>query len=126
MGEPDDGDEPTAKEEAEAIVYPWMLSHTRAEAWEAARDAHAMMAPLYDGVDVWKDENFHARGMWAQVEHPEIGVMPMLGRPYIFEASPWRIRHAAPSLGQHTASVLAEAASAPAEIEALKSSGVAA
>ncbi len=117
---------PAAKEEADGIVYPWMLTHTRAEAWEAARNAHAMLAPLYDGLDVWQDENFHARGMWTEVEHPAIGAMPMLGRPYIFEASPWRVRHAAPSLGQHTASVLAEAGLSEAEIATLKSSGVAA
>lgn len=117
---------PAAKEEADAIVYPWMLSHTRAEAWEAARNAHAMMAPLYDGLDVWADQNFHDRGMWTEVAHPEIGTLPMLGRPYMLEKSPWRIRHSAPSLGQHTAEVLAEAGLSSAQIEALKSSGVAA
>lgn len=116
---------PAAKEEADAIVYPWMLSHTRAEAWEAARNAHAMLAPLYDGLDVWRDENFHARGMWAEVHHPEIGTVPMLGRPYVFEDSPWRIRHAAPSLGEHTEAVLAEAGFTSGEIASLVSTGVA-
>ena len=119
-------DDSAAKEEADGIVYPWMLTHTRAEAWEAARNAHAMLAPLYDGLDVWHDENFHARGMWTEVSHPEIGTMPMLGRPYVFESSPWRIRHAAPSLGQHTDSVFSEAGLTQAEIASLKASGVAA
>lgn len=117
---------PAAKEEADGIVYPWMLTHTRAEAWEAARNAHAMMAPLYTGLDVWNDANFHARGMWDQVQHPEIGTMPMLGRPYIFEDSPWRIRHSAPLLGQHTDAVLAEAGLSSAEITGLRAAGVAA
>lgn len=114
---------PAAKEEADAIVYPWMLSHTRAEAWDAARKAHAMMAPLYNGLDVWQDENFHARGMWTEVDHPEIGVMPMLGRPYILEESPWRIRTAAPSLGEHTDTVLAEAGLDSTEIANLRAAG---
>jgi crotonobetainyl-CoA:carnitine CoA-transferase CaiB-like acyl-CoA transferase len=115
---------PAAKEEADGIVYPWMLSHTRDEAWAAARKAHAMMAPLFDGLDVWRDENFRERGMWTEVEHPELGSLPMLGRPYIFEESPWRIRHAAPSLGQHTDTILGEAGYLASEISELRRKGV--
>ena len=55
--------DPAAKEEVDGITYAWMLSHTRAEAWEAARTAHAMLAPLNNGMDVWGDENFK----WWQV-----------------------------------------------------------
>ncbi len=116
--------DPAAKEEADAVVYPWMLSHTRAEAWEAARGAHAMLAPLFDGVDVWKDENFRKRGLWTEIDHPALGVLPMLGRPYIFEESPWRIRSAAPMLGQHTDTVLAEAGLTTTEVVRLRKQGV--
>ncbi len=117
---------PSAKEEADAIVYPWMLSKTRAEAWEAARGAHAVMAPLYTGLDLWNDENFRARGLWTEVEHPQLGKLPMLGRPYMLEDSPWRIRHAAPQLGQHTRAILEEAGFAPPEVARLLTHGVAA
>jgi crotonobetainyl-CoA:carnitine CoA-transferase CaiB-like acyl-CoA transferase len=116
--------DPAAKEEADAIVFSWMLSHTRAEAWEASRDAHAMMAPLNTGMDLWQDENFHARGMWAEVEHSALGKLPMLGRPYQFEHTPWRIRHAAPRLGEHTDAVLTEIGVAAGAIEALRAQGV--
>lgn len=115
---------PAAKEEADAIVYPWMLSRTRSEAWEAARKAHVMMAPLNSGLDLWQDENFHARGMWTEVSHPELGPLPMLGRPYIFETTPWRIRSAAPRLGEHTRAVLGEAGVSANEIERLYAEGV--
>ena len=37
--------DPAAKEEADGIVYPWMLSRTRAEVWDEARKARAMVAP---------------------------------------------------------------------------------
>ena len=43
---------PAAKEEADAIIYPWMLTHTRAEVWTAARRAHALVAPLFNGLDI--------------------------------------------------------------------------
>ena len=116
--------DPAAKEEADGIVYPWMLSRTRAEVWEAARRARAMVAPLYDGTDLFGDQNFHARGLWTEIEHHEIGRQPMLGRPYIFEKTPWRVRAAAPSLGQHTDAVLAKAGLEAAQIAGLRAEGV--
>jgi crotonobetainyl-CoA:carnitine CoA-transferase CaiB-like acyl-CoA transferase len=118
--------DPAAKEEADAIVYPWLLSHTRAEVWSAARDAHAVMAPLYNGLDVWEDANFRERGVWTTVEHPELGPLPMLGRPYIFEETPWRVRSAAPRLGKHTDAILSEAGFDGSEIAKLREDGVAA
>lgn len=116
--------DPAAKEEADGVVYPWMLARTRAEAWKAAREAHAMMAPLNTGLDIWQDENFHARGVWTEVDHPELGQLPMLGRPYVFEETPWRIRSAAPMLGQHTDSVLVEIGITSDSIAELRTEGV--
>ncbi|MEO8538724.1 MAG: CoA transferase [bacterium] len=116
--------DPAAKEEADGIVYPWMLTHTRAEAWAAARNAHAVMAPLNNGIDIWDDENFHQRGMWTTVQHPEMGSLPMLGRPYVFEESPWRIRSSAPMLGQHTNNILSDAGFSDDRIAQLKAEGV--
>ncbi len=116
--------DPAAKEEADGIVYPWMLSRTRAEVWDEARKARAMVAPIYDGADLFGDENFRARGLWTEIEHPEIGKQPMLGRPYIFEKTPWRIRSAAPSLGQHTDAVLGEIGCSTGEIGRLRAERV--
>ena len=48
----------------------------------------------------------------------------MLGRPYIFEKTPWRIRSAAPSLGQHTDAVLGEIGCSTGEIGRLRAEGV--
>lgn len=115
---------PAAKEEADAIVYPWMLSHTRGEAWEAAREARAMLAPLYTGLDIWQDENFRSRGFWTEIEHPELGTMPMLGRPFILPDSPWRVDRPAPSPGQHTDQVLADAGFTVNEVSSLRAQGV--
>jgi crotonobetainyl-CoA:carnitine CoA-transferase CaiB-like acyl-CoA transferase len=99
---------PAAKEEAEAIVYPWMLSHTRHEVWEAARRSHAMVAPLYTARDLVDDPVLRRRGLWTEIEHAVLGRLPMIGRPYMLERTPWRIRSAAPLLGEHTEAVLRE------------------
>ncbi len=100
--------DPAAKEEADGIVYPWMLSHTRQEVWREARRAHAMVAPLFTGGDIFNDPVFRERGLWTELEHATLGRLPMLGRPYIFGRTPWRLRSAAPSLGEHTVAILHE------------------
>ncbi|MCC7366458.1 MAG: CoA transferase [Dehalococcoidia bacterium] len=116
--------DPTAKEDADAVVYPWMLTRTRREIWEAARNAHAIVAPLFTGKDLYEDPVFRERGLWTEVEHATLGRFPMLGRPYQLDRTPWRIRHAAPMLGEHTRAVLDEAGYDAAKIDSLYAQGV--
>lgn len=115
--------DPAAKEEADAIIYPWMLSHTRAEVWAAARRAHAMVAPLFTGRDVFNDPVFRERGLWTEVHHQVLGSFPMLGRPFVLEATPWRLRQPAPMLGEHTTAVLSELGFGRTEIASLRAEG---
>ena len=116
--------DPAAKEQADAIVYPWMLSHTRMEVWEAARKEHALVAPLLTGADIYRDAVFRERGMWTTVEHAALGAFPMLGRPYILSETPWRIGKAAPKLGEHSRALLAEAGFGQDAIAHLLAAGV--
>jgi crotonobetainyl-CoA:carnitine CoA-transferase CaiB-like acyl-CoA transferase len=115
---------PAARETVDAVVYPWMLSHTRQEVWAAARRARAMVAPLFTAVDVFSDPVYNERGLWTEIEHTVLGRMPMLGRPYTLEKTPWRLRTPAPLLGQHTSAVLAEAGLPGERIVSLLGEGV--
>lgn len=116
--------DPAAKEEADSIVYPWMLTHTRAEIWERARAAHAVVAPYFTGADIANDEVFRERGLWTTIDHPELGTLPMLGRPYMLEQTPWTLRRPAPRLGDDTDDVLAWAGYSEDQIVSLRASGV--
>jgi len=116
--------DPAAKEEADSIVYPWMLTHTRAEIWDRARAAHALVAPYSTGLDVANDEVFRERGLWTEIDHPVLGTLPMIGRPYVFDRTPWRLRQAAPMLGEHTDAVLAWAGFDEGAIGELRAKGV--
>ena len=109
--------QPDARAEADAIVYPWMLARTRQEIWREARRARAMVAPVYTHVDLFEDPVFRERGLWTEVEHAVLGKFAMLGRPYILERTPWRVRRAAPMLGEHTRPVLEELGFGGDEIE---------
>jgi len=116
--------DPAAKEEADGIIYPWMLSHTRREIWAEARRARALVAPLFTGKDLYEDPVFRERGLWTEVEHATLGKFPMLGRPYILSETPWRIRHAAPQLGEHTRAILGELGYSQDQVDALYQEGV--
>ena len=101
--------DPAAKEEVDAIVYPWFLARTKHAVWEAARRQRAMVAPLFTAGDLFADPVLRERGVWTEIEHALLGRLPMLGRPYILDRTPWRIRRPAPMLGEHTGRVLHEA-----------------
>lgn len=113
-----------AKEVVDGIVYPWMLARTRLEVWAAARAAHALVAPLFTAIDLYNDPVFRERGLWTEVEHAVLGRLPMLGRPYVFERTPWRIRRPAPMLGEHTRTLLTELGRSAEDIAGLYARGV--
>ncbi|MGD9934263.1 MAG: CaiB/BaiF CoA transferase family protein [Dehalococcoidia bacterium] len=115
-----------ARAELDATVYAWLLPKTRLEIWAEARRARALVAPLFTAIDLYNDPVFRERGLWTEVEHAVLGKFPMLGRPYTLEATPWRIRSAAPTLGEHTRAILTEAGLTTTEVDALIETGVAA
>ncbi len=116
--------DPAAKEEVDGIVYPWMLTHTRAQIWDRAREVHALVAPYFTGIDVVSDPVFRERGLWTEMEHAELGSLPVLGRPYMFEKTPWQLRRPAPTLGQDTDAVMEWAGFDDEAIAQLRAAGV--
>jgi hypothetical protein len=57
--------------------------------------------------DLLLDPHLRGRGFYEYVEHwPPMGVRPLIGRPYVFENTPLRIRKAAPRYGEDNSYVL--------------------
>jgi len=80
-------------------------------AWTATVDADKLLERLHaDGVpagriyrakDMFADPHFAAREAIVRLAHPEFGELPMHGVFPRLSATPGRVRHAGPALGEH-------------------------
>jgi formyl-CoA transferase len=66
-------------------------------------------APIYTLDDLPEHPHLQAVQLFEQAEHPTEGPIRQIRPTALFSQTPVRIRQPAPSLGQHTAEVLAEA-----------------
>jgi crotonobetainyl-CoA:carnitine CoA-transferase CaiB-like acyl-CoA transferase len=58
----------------------------------------------------------------VEVDHPNAGKLELIGCPVRLSETPWRLRHAPPTVGQHTDEVLSEALGAD-RVSALRAEG---
>ncbi len=103
-----------------SVWYPWLLSRTKLEVWDACQEATLLSGPLYTMEDLYKDPVFRERGYWVEVEHAVMGKVTIPGRPFIMYETPWELRRSAPLLGEHTAEVLREIGYSDAQIAAVE------
>ncbi|WP_280153911.1 CaiB/BaiF CoA-transferase family protein [Piscinibacter sp. XHJ-5] len=64
--------------------------------------------PINDIAHVFEDPQVLARGMKIETDHPTAGRIPLVANPIRLSESPVEYRNAPPTLGQHTAQVLAD------------------
>ncbi len=81
--------------------------------------------PVLTYAEALDDPHVQAREMVTDVEHPLIGTMRTIAPPTKFDSIDFSVAGPAPTLGQHTRSVLAETGLDADEIDALYASGVA-
>jgi formyl-CoA transferase len=93
-------------DELTAEISAWTTARTKHEAATALADGGVPASPVLDTRDLHEDEHLRARGFIVDVEHPELGTVPMLGWGPRLSASEVQIT-AAPRLGAHTGEVLA-------------------
>jgi crotonobetainyl-CoA:carnitine CoA-transferase CaiB-like acyl-CoA transferase len=63
--------------------------------------------------------------MVVEVEHDRLGPLSVAGIPAKLSATPGEVRRAAPTLGEHTAEVLAEICGlGPEDVDGLRAAGV--
>ena len=85
-----------------------LTAKTRAEWIALLKPAGVPCGSVRDVAEALSDPQLVARDMIEVVDHAVAGHLRVLGIPVKLSATPGRIRSAPPTLGQHTAAVLAE------------------
>ncbi len=113
--------------EINRIVGEWVAERSVAAVVEALGPdgANVPCAPVMDVDDLLEDPQVRARQMLVSLPHEKLGEVPVTGSPYKLSATPPRLDHLGPSLGQHNHEVYADMLGlAPEEIDRLRTAGV--
>ncbi len=114
-----------AREGELAELLEGILAEHTTDYWmEQLESAGVVAGPIYDMAQVYADEQVLARSMKVTLPDDELGDLQNIGVPVKLSATPGRIRHRGPALGQHTREVLLEHGYATAEVEELIAAGV--
>jgi crotonobetainyl-CoA:carnitine CoA-transferase CaiB-like acyl-CoA transferase len=80
--------------------------------------------PVYTIPQTLADEHVRARGAVTQASHVYRDELPLLRSPIRLSATPTSVNRAPPTLGQHTAEVLAEIGVSPSQLAELRARGI--
>jgi benzylsuccinate CoA-transferase BbsF subunit len=81
---------------------------------QALREADVPAGVAFRGNDLLEDPVLRARGHYWPLDHSEMGTLDYNGPAYRFSVSPTELRHASPTLGQHTEEILSDILQLPA------------
>ena len=91
----------------DAAITAWTLPRTVAEVVAVLQAASVPAGRIYTVADIASDPHFIARGMIEQASTPDGLALAVPGIVPKLSATPGSLRNPAPTLGQHTAEVLA-------------------
>jgi crotonobetainyl-CoA:carnitine CoA-transferase CaiB-like acyl-CoA transferase len=114
-----------AYNELRPLVASRLGAETRAYWIERLTAAGVPCGSVRNLHELFADPQIAARAMVAELQHPTVGAMRVLGTPLKLSETAATIRTAPPTLGQHTADVLTgDAGVAAADLDALRAKGV--
>jgi crotonobetainyl-CoA:carnitine CoA-transferase CaiB-like acyl-CoA transferase len=109
--------------ELAALLTPHFRRRTSAQWLSQLEQAGVPAGPVLTVQEMHAHPQTKARDMVPVVEHSVVGKVQTLGLPVKFSATPGAISSGAPTLGQHSRDVLAEAGYSPREINDLIKDG---
>ena len=113
------------QDELDKLIGEWTINYTHYEAMELLQKAGVAAVATLQGIELYNDPHLKERNVATHVVHPNIGRRAVLGPPWKLSATPARISHCSPLLGEHTEYVLGELLRmSEEEIAALREEGV--
>jgi formyl-CoA transferase len=110
-------------DEVFGVVEQWTQHHTKFEVLDKLNAIDVPCGPIMSTKDLFEDESLRARGMIAEVQHPERGTFATVGCPLVLSDTPVEIR-SSPLLGEHSEEILREIGWTGADAGALRAAGV--
>ena len=109
----------------EELIQNWAMLHTRQEITDWGQARHHPWGPVATPDELLENPQLWERGFFVEDQCPDChSVMLYPGAPYKLTRSPWKLKHSAPTVGQHNVEVYCEELGLSAnEIEALASAG---
>ena len=102
------------------IISEHDLSH-----WASVLDAAGLIwAPIAELPEVIEDPSLREAGAFSVIQHPKAGAIETVSAPFSIRGADIEVRGPAPSLGEHTHEVFAEAGISAERLEDLMNRGV--
>lgn len=111
---------PTALKDQKTEVAALFAQQSQLYWLELGMEHDLLISPVHDIPDLEQDPHLQARQMVVEVEHPKAGIMKQIGVPLKFSDTPAAVAWAAPTMGEDTATLLAELGINEAQMEELK------
>lgn len=109
----------------EKPLYPFFMSHTKAELYEGAVRRNIILYPLANAEDIVNSQQLKERGYWTEINHPELKESIMYPGPFV-KASETRceVSKRAPLIGEHNEEIyMGELGFSKEDLVRLKQSG---
>jgi len=87
------------------MMTQWAEGRTREEITIAAQSRGIPIVPCNTTEDLFTSSHFSEREFLVEIGHPQAGRLHYPGAPYHLSETPWRVKRAAPMLGQHNQEV---------------------
>ncbi|MDP6512882.1 MAG: CoA transferase [SAR202 cluster bacterium] len=99
---------PELRDVFEASLLSWSMDYTKHEIVAMAEESGLICAAVHDMSEVAEDRHYNERGVFVDIDHPVMGTVRSIGRPFVMNETPWQMRRPPPTLGQHNSEVYGE------------------
>ena len=96
------------QDELDKLIEQWTTNYTHYEVMEMLQKVGVAAVPSLSNQELSEDAHCKSRGLFQEVEHPELGKQFVVKPPWRLSRTPLKIKTAGPLLGEHNEYVLGQ------------------